>query len=68
VRRPKVRDRATDAPAEEKLRFPSSLPPTGARRSRSRDALPPILCLRGVSTGDFQDEAPSATGSSEGPN
>jgi transposase-like protein len=55
VRRPKVRDRATDAPAEEKIRFTSSILPRWARRSRSLDALPPILYLRGVSTGDFQE-------------
>jgi putative transposase len=55
VRRPKVRDRATDAPAEEKIRFSSSILPKWARRSRSLDALLPILYLRGVSTGDFQE-------------
>ena len=55
VRRPKVRDRATDAPAEEKIRFTSSILPKWARRSRSLDALLPILYLRGVSTGDFQE-------------
>ena len=55
VRRPKVRDRATDAPAEEKIRFTSSILPRWARRSRSLDALLPILYLRGVSTGDFQE-------------
>ena len=55
VRRPKVRDRATDAAPEQKIRFTSSILPKWARRSRSLDALLPILYLRGVSTGDFQE-------------
>jgi len=67
VRRPKVRDRATDAPAEEKIRFSSSILPKWARRSRSLDALLPILYLRGVSTGDFQ-EALSALLGKDAPN
>lgn len=68
VQRHKVRDRATDVPAQKKIRFTSTILPRWVRRSRSLDALLPVLYLRGVSTGDFQDEAPSATGSSEGPN
>lgn len=55
LRRPKVRDRATEAPAEEKVRFTSQILPRWARRSRSLDALLPVLYLRGVSTGDFQE-------------
>ncbi len=57
VRRPKVRDRATDT--EEKVRFTSRILPRWARRSTSLDALLPVLYLRGVSTGvstgDFQE-------------
>ena len=34
VRRPKVRDRATDVPADEKARFTSNILPKWARRSR----------------------------------
>ena len=54
VQRVKVRDRA---PAEsgERVRFTSQLLPRWARRSRSLDALLPILYLRGISTGDFQE-------------
>jgi putative transposase len=52
VRRAKVRERA-DA-AEEKIRFTSSILPKWARRTKSLDALLPILYLRGVSTCDFQ--------------
>lgn len=54
MQRHKVRDRACDVPAEMKIRFRSNLLPRWARRSRSLDALLPVLCLRGVSTGDFQ--------------
>src|ERR1700742_4183082 len=54
VRRSKVRDRG-DVGAEEKIRFTSSILPKWARRTKSLDALLPILYLRGVSTGDFQE-------------
>ncbi len=54
VRRPKVRDRAVGA-GTGKIRFTSSILPRWARRSRSLDALLPVLYLRGISTGDFQD-------------
>src|SRR6056297_3450794 len=57
MRRPKVRDRATEAPAERKIRFSSEILPRWARRSKSLDALLPVLYLRGISTGDFQGEA-----------
>lgn len=55
VQRPKVRDRATDVPAEKKIRFTSAILPKWARRSRSLDALLPVLYLRGISMGDFQE-------------
>jgi putative transposase len=55
VQRPKVRDRATDVPADQKIRFTSAILPKWARRSRSLDALLPVLYLRGISTGDFQE-------------
>ena len=54
VRRAKVRDRG-DVGAEEKTRFTSSILPKWARRTKSLDALLPVLYLRGVSTGDFQE-------------
>jgi putative transposase len=54
VQRQKVRDRASDVPPEAKIRFTSNILPKWARRSRSLDALLPVLYLRGVSTGDFQ--------------
>jgi hypothetical protein len=37
-----------DLAAEEKIRFTSSIPPKWARRTKSLDALLPILYLRGV--------------------
>lgn len=55
VQRHKVRDRATDVPAKKRIRFTSNILPRWARRSRSLDALLPVLYLRGVSTGDFQE-------------
>jgi putative transposase len=54
VRRAKVRDRG-EVGAGEKIRFTSSILPKWARRTKSLDALLPVLYLRGVSTGDFQE-------------
>jgi transposase-like protein len=54
VRRAKVRDR-TPVKAGERVRFTSQILPRWARRTRSLDALLPVLYLRGVSTGDFQE-------------
>ena len=54
VRRAKVRDRGADENGE-RIRFTSAILPRWARRSKSLDALLPVLYLRGVSTGDFQD-------------
>jgi putative transposase len=53
VRRVKIRDRG--ATGEDRIRFTSALLPKWARRTRSLDALLPILYLRGLSTGDFQE-------------
>ncbi len=53
VRRLKVRDR--DPGESEPVRFISAILPRWARRTRSLDALLPVLYLRGVSTGDFQE-------------
>ena len=55
VRRAKVRDRGVDETADERIRFSSAILPKWARRSASLDALLPILYLRGISTGDFQE-------------
>jgi len=66
VRRVKVRDRGAGE-AGERIRFTSALLPRWARRTKSLDALLPILYLRGVSTGDFQ-EALGALLGQEAPN
>ena len=67
MRRPKVRDRAEGVPAEKRIRFSSGILPRWARRSKSLDALLPVLYLRGISTGDFQ-EALSALLGADAPN
>jgi len=67
VRRPKVRDRAMDRPEEVRARFTSNILPRWARRSKGLDALLPVLYLRGISTGDFQ-EALSALLGRDAPN
>ncbi len=41
--------------AAEKICFTSSILPKWARRTKSLDALLPVLYLCGVSTGDFQE-------------
>jgi putative transposase len=66
VRRIKLRDRGADADGA-RIRFSSAILPKWARRTRSLDALLPILYLRGISTGDFQ-EALSALLGKEAPN
>ena len=53
MRRPKVRDRAA-GPADEKVRFSSAILPGWARRSRSLDALLPVLYLRGEVSDEFE--------------
>ena len=67
IRRPKVRDRTAGAESSEKVRFTSHILPKWARRSRSLDALLPVLYLRGISTGDFP-EALSALLGVDAPN
>ena len=55
VQRPKVRDRMATTDPAERIRFTSNILPKWARRSVSLDALLPVLYLKGISTGDFQD-------------
>ncbi|BBB96545.1 MULTISPECIES: IS256 family transposase [Bradyrhizobium] len=54
VTRAKIRDRGA-AGDGERIRFNSAILPLWARRTRSLDALLPVLYLRGISTGDFQE-------------
>ena len=53
VEKPKARDRG--AAADDRIRFTSTILPKWARRTKSLDALLPVLYLRGVSAGDFQE-------------
>jgi transposase-like protein len=54
VRRVKVRDRGAGE-GGERIRFASAILPRWARRTPSLDAPLPVLYLRGVATGDFQE-------------
>jgi hypothetical protein len=42
-------------PAERRIRFSSAILSRWARRSRSFDALLPVLCLCGISTADLRE-------------
>jgi putative transposase len=53
VQKPKARDRGTAG--GERIRFTSNILPKWARRTKSLDALLPVLYLRGISAGDFQE-------------
>ena len=55
VQQPRVRGRRIEG---EKIRFSLAILPPYARRSKSMDALIPILYLRGISSGDLQDGHP----------
>jgi putative transposase len=53
VHQPRVRDRG--ASGAGRIRFSSAILPPYARRTKSLDALLPVLYLRGISTGDMQE-------------
>jgi transposase-like protein len=55
VRQVKLRDRGAGEDGTKRIRFTSPILPRWARRTRSLDALLPILYLRGISMGDFQE-------------
>jgi len=55
VQRVRLRDRGAGGVGAERIRFTSAILPRWARRTRSLDALLPILYLRGISMGDFQE-------------
>jgi putative transposase len=60
VRQPRVRDR--EAAEGERIRYSPSILPRYARRSRSLEVLIPILYLKGISTGDFEEALASLVG------
>ena len=55
VRQPRVRDREAGADDAGRIRYTPAILPPYARRSKSLEMLIPILYLKGVSTGDFED-------------
>jgi transposase-like protein len=55
VRQPRVRDREAGADDPERIRFTPTILPPYARRSKSLEMLIPILYLKGISTGDFEE-------------
>jgi putative transposase len=64
VRCPRVRDRA--GTGEERIRFTSAILPPYARRSKSLEVLIPILYLKGISTGDFEEALAALLGKDAG--
>lgn len=66
IQRAKVRDRGAGG-GDARVRFTSAILPRWSRRSPSLEALLPVLYLRGVSAGDFQ-EALSALLGPDAPN
>jgi putative transposase len=59
VQRVRLRDRGTGETGD-RIPFTSAILPRWSRRTRSLDALLPILYLRGVSMGDFQEALEAA--------
>jgi len=55
VRQPRVRDRGAVAKDAGRIRFTPAILPPYARRSRSLEVLIPILYLKGIPTGDFEE-------------
>ncbi len=64
VRQPRVRDR--EASEGERIRFSSTILPPYARRTKSLEVLIPILYLKGISTGDFEEALGAVLGKDAG--
>jgi putative transposase len=64
VRCPRVRDRVGEG--SQRIRFSSAILPPYARRSKSLEVLIPILYLKGVSTGDFEEALAALLGKDAG--
>ena len=60
IRQPRVHDR--EAAEGERIRYSPSIVPRYARRSKSLEVLIPILYLKGLSTGDFEEALASPVG------
>src|SRR5450631_1128790 len=64
VRQPRVRDR--EAVGGERIRFSPTILPPYARRTKSLEVLIPILYLKGISTGDFEEALAALLGKNAG--
>jgi putative transposase len=64
VRQPRVRDR--EAVGSERIRFSPTILPPYARRTKSLEVLIPILYLKGISTGDFEEALAALLGKDAG--
>ena len=64
VRCPRVRDRVGEG--SQRIRFSSATLPPYARRSKSLEVLIPILYLKGISTGDFEEALVALLGKDAG--
>ncbi len=64
VRAPRIRDRV--GTGEERIAFSSAILPPYARRSKSLDVLIPILYLKGISTGGFEQALAALLGKDAG--
>jgi Transposase, Mutator family len=62
VRQPRVRDR--EATKGARIRYAPSILPRYARRSQSLEVLIPVLYLKGISTGDFEEALAALVGKS----
>ncbi len=60
VRQPRVRDR--EAAEGERIRYSPSIVPPYARRSKSLEVLIPVLYLKGISSGDFEEALAALVG------
>ena len=60
VRQPRVRDR--EAAEGERIRYSPSILPRYARRSKSLEVLIPVLYLKGISSGDFEEALAALVG------
>ena len=66
VRQPRVRDREAGPGDGERIRFAPSILPPYARRSKSLEVVIPILYLKGISTGDFEEALGALIGKDTG--
>jgi transposase-like protein len=64
VRQPRVRDR--EAVGGERIRFSPTILPPYARRTKSLEVLIPILYLKGISTGGFEEALGALLGKDAG--